>query len=195
MGYVLAKQEGWLGEPNHPPFDFVVLNDFKGLRDGVNSRTADAFMWEYYTTKKYYTNPPELSQIGEIPTPWPSWHIVARTDLLPLPGITGTSTSHPLSPDPRVSSFLTHLNSAIEIFTQKPEEVVEFIVQSGDMHYSAEDARAWYQEVSFVRDTKRVKPDVVKACVEALRSAGVVPEVDGGEGGVKVEEMVVPVTW
>jgi ABC-type nitrate/sulfonate/bicarbonate transport system substrate-binding protein len=38
MSYVLAQQEGWLDglEKGKDPFEFVVLNDFKNLRDGVN---------------------------------------------------------------------------------------------------------------------------------------------------------------
>lgn len=35
MSFVLAQQEGWL-EESKEPFEFVVLNDFKNLRDGVN---------------------------------------------------------------------------------------------------------------------------------------------------------------
>ena len=31
--------------------EFVVLKDFEGLRNGVNSGRADAFLWETYTTK------------------------------------------------------------------------------------------------------------------------------------------------
>lgn len=50
MGFVLAEQQGWL-EVGKEPFDFKILNDFKGLRDGVNNGTADAFMWEIFTTK------------------------------------------------------------------------------------------------------------------------------------------------
>jgi len=203
MGYVLAEREGWLDTTttttttttsnNNPPFDFVVLNDFKGLRDGVNSRAADAFMWEYYTTKKYYTSPPELSQIGELPTPWPSWHIVCQSSLLPSPPDPLTPR-HP-DPDPRVPLFLTHLNSAIEHFNKHSKEVVDFIVNSQDMHYSREDAEAWLKEVKFVQDTRKVKKEVVRSCVDTLRGAGVVPVVDGAQGGVKTDEMFVPVTW
>jgi hypothetical protein len=50
MGFVLAQREGWL-EEGREPFEFVVLDNFKGLRDGVNEGKADAFMWEYFTTK------------------------------------------------------------------------------------------------------------------------------------------------
>ncbi|KAF8442627.1 hypothetical protein BGX38DRAFT_1096046 [Terfezia claveryi] len=194
MGYVLAERAGWLdtssndsnNNPPKPPFDFVVLNDFAGLRSGVNSRTADAFMWEYYTSKKYYTtNPPELALIGELPTPWPSWHIVCQWP----------PTSHPLNPDPRVSLFLIYLNSAIEYFDKHPEEAVDFIANSQDMHYSREDAEAWMKEVIFVKDTRKVDKKVVESCMVILRKAGVVPAVDGAQGGVKTDEMFVPVTW
>ena len=61
MGYVLADREGWVSESGdqkeeekkekEDPFEFVVLNDFKGLREGVNDGRADAFLWEYFTTK------------------------------------------------------------------------------------------------------------------------------------------------
>lgn len=205
MGYVLAEQQGWLSSPSlssagapppPPPFEFVVLNDFKGLRAGVNSREADAFMWEFYTTKKYYSNPTELVQIGELPTPWPSWHIVARTDLLLHPSGQGQGPA-----DPRVPAFLAHLNTAIQHFNGHPQEALQSIVQSPEMNYSLEDASAWLGEVKFVEDVRRVRPEVVRACADLLRKAGVVPrggegkEEDGAQGAVAVGEMVVLVDW
>lgn len=50
MGFVLAEERGWL-EEGKEPFEFVVLDTFKGLRDGVNGGKAEAFMWEVFTTK------------------------------------------------------------------------------------------------------------------------------------------------
>lgn len=50
MGFVLAEQQGWLKE-GEEPFEFKILDNFKGLRDGVNDVTADAFMWEVFTSK------------------------------------------------------------------------------------------------------------------------------------------------
>ena len=212
MGYVLAEQQGWLSSssssssssdapPPPPPFEFVVLNDFKGLRTGVNSREADAFMWEFYTTKKYYSDPAELVQIGELPTPWPSWHIVARSDLLfppssssSPPGGPPTAIPHRNPADSRVSTFLAHLNMAIKYFNDHPQEVLQSIVQSSEMNYGLEDASAWLGEVRFVEDVRCVRSDVVRGCAHLLRKAGVVPREDGdAEGGVRVDEMVVPV--
>jgi hypothetical protein len=58
MGYVLAEQNRWELErgDGQGPFDWVVLDNFKNLRDGVNGchhegKTADAFMWEHFTSK------------------------------------------------------------------------------------------------------------------------------------------------
>ena len=53
MGWVLADQEGW-GADNaegKSHFEFVVCDTFKRLREAVNEGRADAFMWEYFTTK------------------------------------------------------------------------------------------------------------------------------------------------
>jgi hypothetical protein len=36
MPFVLAKQKNWL-EPGKEPFEFVILDNFKNLRDAVNS--------------------------------------------------------------------------------------------------------------------------------------------------------------
>src|SRR5690606_18446254 len=75
MGYVLADQQGWLNPSNSEPFsDTVVLNNFQNLRDGVNDGRADFFMWEHFTSKKYYDSG-EIRRVGEIYTPWSSWKI------------------------------------------------------------------------------------------------------------------------
>lgn len=38
-------------------------------------------MWEHFTSKRYYDNG-EIKRVGEIYTPWPSWHIVASNKVL-----------------------------------------------------------------------------------------------------------------
>lgn len=53
MSFVLAEERAWLEENGEgkEPFEFVVCDTFKRLRDAVNEDRADAFMWEYFTTK------------------------------------------------------------------------------------------------------------------------------------------------
>jgi len=72
MGFVLADSQGWLSSTS-TPFENVPLQTFEKLRNGVNDSTVDFFMWEHFTSKRYYDNG-EIKRIGEIYTPWPSWY-------------------------------------------------------------------------------------------------------------------------
>ena len=63
MSIVLAQNRGWL-EPGKPAFENVVCGPFKPLREAVRSGGADFFMWEHFTTKKFWDNG-ELKRIGE----------------------------------------------------------------------------------------------------------------------------------
>lgn len=52
MAIVLALQTGWI--ENGPELRFVVLGDFKSLRQGIEDETIDAFLWEIITTKVHF---------------------------------------------------------------------------------------------------------------------------------------------
>jgi len=173
MGFVFADQSGWL-EAGSEPFDWQVLDNFKNLRDAVrkihpDSKEADAFMWEHFTTKKYYDNG-ELKKIGEIFTPWPSWHIVAHTSL------TDDITT--------ISAFAKAVDEGILHFNAHHDEAVEYI--STNLDYSAEDAREWLETVVFSDRCKNIENDVIEKTVAILKKAGVVKG-----GTIPVENMVV----
>jgi len=171
MGFVLADQNGWL-EPGKEPFEFVPLNDFKNLRDGVNDKRADAFMWEVFTSKRYYDSG-EIKKVGEIYTPWPSWQIVAHT-----------SWTQDAGKKEAVKNFLEAVNEGVEYFNGHKEEAVEWI--AGNLDYSAEDAREWMKTVKFSADVAKVEDGVAEKTVGILRKAGVVKDEK-----VKAEDMVV----
>ncbi|KAL7937118.1 periplasmic binding protein-like II [Trichoderma chlorosporum] len=165
MGYVLADQKGWLSAPGEEPFsDAVVLNTFERLRGAVNSGEADFFMWEHFTSKKFY-DAGEIRRVGEIYTPWSSWKIVASTKL----------TRGGL--DARVKDLFEKLDKGVAHFNTNHDEAVEYI--STNLDYSAEDAREWLKTVTFPVKTEGVKPEVVSSCVSILRKAGVLAEGKG----------------
>ncbi|EPE33515.1 Periplasmic binding protein-like II [Glarea lozoyensis ATCC 20868] len=166
MGFVLADQRGWLGK-SEKPFEVVPLGTFDKLRKGVADGTADFFMWEHFTSKRYYDNG-EIKRIGEIYTPWPSWQIVASTSTSPT--------------DDRLSDLFTKLDQGIKHFNENPEESVKYISTSLD--YSEKDAREWLKTVKFANGTKGVDVSVVEKTLGILRKAGVV-----GESGMKEKEM------
>lgn len=172
MGYVLADQQGWLSASKTQPFsDTVVLNNFQNLRNAVNSGEADFFMWEHFTSKKFYDSG-EIRRVGEIYTPWPSWMIVASTKL----------TQNGL--DGRVKELFGKLDSGIAHFNGNSEAAVEFI--ASNLEYSEADAKEWLKTVRFPQATEGVKIDIVQNCVSILRKAGVL--VQGK--GMEPEEMV-----
>lgn len=168
MGYVLADERKWLvptagigtGHEQASPFsDTVVLNTFENLRKAVNSGEADFFMWEHFTSKRYYDNG-EIRKVGEIYTPWSSWKIVASTGL-----VNGDKL------DPRVEDLLGKLNLGIKHFNENTDEAVQYI--STALDYSEEDAREWLKTVRFPERTQGVDPQVIVNTVDILCKAGV----------------------
>ncbi|CAM1508143.1 Fc.00g049910.m01.CDS01 [Cosmosporella sp. VM-42] len=167
MGFVLADQQSWLSSSNPQPFsDTVVLNNFENLRNAVNSGEADFFMWEHFTSKKFYDSG-EIRRVGEIYTPWSSWKIVASTKL----------TQSGL--DSRVKDLFGKLDKGIAHFNENQEEAVAYI--SSSLGYTEPDAREWLKTVKFPSKTEGVPADVVQKCVSILRKAGVLVEGKGME--------------
>lgn len=175
MGFVLADTHSWLSPPStsspssaSAPFDIVPLQTFARLREAVNDRTADFFMWEHFTSKRYYDNG-EIKRIGEIYTPWPSWHIVARTEVVG---------------DERMEEVLEKLNLGIKYFNEHQEEAIEYI--STELDYSAEDAREWLKTVRFAEDVRGVRDSVVEKTATVLKKAGVLGQDVGMNGMVGI---------
>lgn len=173
MAFVLADQQGWLSPSTTstappPPFNFKPLQTFAALRDGVNDKTADFFMWEHFTSKRYFDNE-SIKRVGEIYTPWSSWKIVSST-IIP-------------SSDPRLEELFETLDKGVAHFEKNDKESVEYI--STELDYSEEDAREWLKTVRFAGKTKGVDVDVIQKTVDTLRKAGVL-----GEGGMAVESMI-----
>ncbi|KAM7198976.1 hypothetical protein V8F33_004713 [Rhypophila sp. PSN 637] len=174
MGYVLADQQGWLsskdetqsGDKSEPFKETVVLNTFANLRRAVNNGEADFFMWEHFTSKKYYDNG-EIRRVGEIYTPWSSWKIVASTALI--------GAGNKL--DERVEELFRKLNEGIKYFNEHLDEAVNFI--STELDYSEVDAREWLKTVRFPENTRGVDMAVVDKTVGLLCKAGVLVQGKG----------------
>lgn len=165
MGFVLADARGWLNSSGkkEPPFSVVPLQTFANLRSAVNDNTADFFMWEHFTSKRYYTNG-SLKKIGEIYTPWSSWKIVARDEVLE-------------KRKEELEEVFEKVDQGVRYFEENGEEAVGYI--SGELDYSEEDAREWLGKVRFAHGVRGVIGEVIGRTIETLRKAGVV------EGGVR----------
>ncbi|KAL2159058.1 hypothetical protein VTH06DRAFT_2817 [Thermothelomyces fergusii] len=189
MGYVLAKQRGWLVPPGgaspddqqaspYPPHAYrkiEILHTFENLRKAVNTGSIDFFMWEYFTSKRYYDKG-EIRKIGEIYTPWSSWKIVASTRLIHGDG----------SLNATLENMLERLDQGIKHFNDNIEEAVQYI--STNLDYSEEDAREWLKTVRFAERTRGVEAEVVIQTVEALCSAGAFKNNKGVDASSMIAE-------
>ncbi len=77
MAYLLAKREGWQIDESK----FEVIGNLDGAIEEFKSIGTKIFLWEKYTTKPL-VDTGLFDRIGEIPTPWPCFVIVAREELI-----------------------------------------------------------------------------------------------------------------
>lgn len=180
MSFVLGLQK----EFPEPYFnDFKVLHNFQNLRDSVNQKyvdedgtkvDSDAFMWEHFTSKKFYDSG-EIKRIGEIYTPWPSWVVSVNQKVLE-------------EKKTKVQAFLGAVRGGIAYFLQNPEEAIERI--SSNLPYTSEDAREWMKTVKFNEDIGSAPIDwetVVKNTSEVLKTAGVIPNEDAVQNRLQLQ--------
>lgn len=162
MSYVLGLEKKFTNPyfQSHP-----TLSTFENLRDSVNEKpgveASDGFMWEYFTTKKYYDSK-EIKAIGQIYTPWPSWVICSRSDL---------------AKSEEIARFLTAVSQGIEYFNQHQDEAIEYIYTNLD--YTKADAAEWIKTVRFANKVNSINHEtVIKNTIRVLDTAGVLNEGD-----------------
>lgn len=77
MGFLLAKREGW----NLEMLDFEVVGDLEGAKEALQDEIHKLFLWEKFTTKPFVDRG-IFKRLGEIPTPWPCFVLVANPNIL-----------------------------------------------------------------------------------------------------------------
>jgi len=173
MAFVLADQKGWLRQGKDSKSEGLVINPlgpFKDLRDGVTGAggqgaTADFFMWEHFTTKPYFDgDKTPLKHIGEIYTPWPSWHIAASAKTFPEPAT-----------DSKLSKLFECLDKGVSDFNKDPQSAIKRLVQGEfGCQYSDEDANEWLVSAKFFEQTRGVDAATMHGVIETLKVAGVI---------------------
>ena len=78
MAFVNAESLDWDLKND---LNFKVIKDLDGALEGLPKGNGDYFMWEKFMTKPHVDNG-TFRLIGESPTPWPSFVIAVRNDVL-----------------------------------------------------------------------------------------------------------------
>lgn len=183
MAFVLAQQEGWLHQSKDQKSEgltLVPLGPFKELRDGVTGSAADFFMWEHFTTKPWFHGEgTELKKIGEIYTPWPSWHIAASSDTFPDP-----------DRDETLRSVFEAFDKGIKAFNDDTDSAIGMLgTGEAQCQYSEEDGKEWLKGVKFVEGTTGVDGGVMKGVVDVLKTADIIGtdvQIRDGDGVVGI---------
>ena len=78
MAFVNAENLDWDLKKD---LNFKVIKDLDGALEGLPKGNGDYFMWEKFMTKPHVDNG-IFRLVGESPTPWPSFVIAVRNDIL-----------------------------------------------------------------------------------------------------------------
>lgn len=77
MAFIQAERMGW----SSPDDRFVVVGDLDGAVAAFDAGDADVFLWDQFMTRPL-VQAGRFRQLGVQPTPWPSFVIAARTEIL-----------------------------------------------------------------------------------------------------------------
>jgi len=77
MALVLAKREGWKAEG----LSFEIIGNMDGAKEAMDAGNEGIFLWEKYTTAPMVKNG-TMKSIGEVPSPWSCFVMVASDKAL-----------------------------------------------------------------------------------------------------------------
>ena len=154
MAYVNADNHDW----DLTQQKFEVVKNLHGGRKFLADEKADYFLWEKFTTKPFVDNG-EFRIIGECPTPWPSFVVAVREDLLRTHSI-------------EVEQILNTVNEACTEVKANQESIDEI---ANRYELKKEDVAIWFQETQWAYDGI-IEPEIIDLVQDRLLSLGIIEE-------------------
>ncbi|MCR9015874.1 substrate-binding domain-containing protein [Aquiflexum gelatinilyticum] len=162
MAFLLAKREGW----NLDKIDFEVVGDLEGAQEALQDEIHKLFLWEKYTTKPLVDRG-IFKRIGEIPTPWPCFVIVANPTVL---------KQH--------AAIIGKLLDLVYLQSIENLQKTEFpLLISEKYKIKLEDIKAWLQQTSWAKD-ERISKKVLEESMEILKDLGLIQKK------IKAEDLI-----
>lgn len=154
MAVVDHQLRGWATQN----LKFETVGNIEGAREALANNEADAFMWEKYMTQPLVTGG-EWRRVGERPTPWPSFVICVRNDVMEA--------------NPNLASRL--LPPAIKMANQLKNQPNAAEIIAGRYNLQVEQAAEWLSQVRWIND-RYVPTAMLEEVMEALASVNLIPE-------------------
>lgn len=153
MAYVNAETLDWNLEND---LKFEVIQDLEGALEELPKGIGDYFMWEKFMTKPYVDNG-TFRLIGETPTPWPSFVIAVRNDVLE-------------NQPKEVTAILDTINEITDTFKNIPN-IDAFIASRFNL--KLEDVQAWLSMTEWSQN--QLRPETLEKVQEKLLQLGLIP--------------------
>lgn len=139
MAFILAKREGW----DIDRLKFEIIGDLNGAIESMKDGKAKLFLWEKFTTKPLVDRG-LFKRIGEIPTPWPCFAIVAHENSIKKFG--------------KVIGELRDLVYQKSIDLRREKTLAQQI--SAVYGIQMDDIKTWLQQTEWAKDNHIRKPDI-----------------------------------
>lgn len=162
MAFLLARQMGW----DTDRLKFEVVGDLEGAKAALKASEPKLFLWEKYTTKPL-VDEGLFHRVGEIPTPWPCFVIVASPDVL-------RNHSETLN---ELRDYVYKKSSGL----REKEHLAQLLSQKYGI--LEEDIQAWLTQTQWAA-TGEVPENTLRVTMETLLSLGLIQE------SVPVENLV-----
>jgi len=152
MAYVLAIQNNWNLDND---LNFKVVGNFEKLRNSINNKETDGFLWETFTTKPYHDSG-EVKRIGDITTPWPCFMMASLNNSLK-------------DKSELIKSAFQAVNEAAYIF-KNDKNMPTIIAKEYNLKY--EDAKTWYNNVDIISN-HNISKKALETTLVTLKQTGI----------------------
>lgn len=123
MAYVNANNQGWKTDN----LEFEIVNTIDGAVEALTNKTADYFMWERFMTKPL-VDKGIFRRITDCPTPWPSFVIAVRDEVLKNDPNIITSILEIINATTEDFKSIPSIDRTLsESFKQKVEDIQEWL--------------------------------------------------------------------
>jgi ABC-type nitrate/sulfonate/bicarbonate transport system substrate-binding protein len=123
MAIVNAKNNRWDSEN----IEYEIVNTIDGAVKSLTKQTADYFMWEHFMTKPL-VDAGVFRKIGVCPTPWPSFVIVARDNVLNESDVLISKILNLINQQTSVFKTINNIDDKIaKHFNQKKEDIKQWL--------------------------------------------------------------------
>ncbi len=152
MAYVLAQREGW--DPEN--LEFTIVGDLEGALEAMNLETPEMFLWEKYTTKPWVDSG-KFKRIGEVPSPWPCFVMVASENAISAFGALIFE----------LRDLVYHTSKKLQMNPQ-----TSMVIQKG-YGLELEDVKAWLSQTTWETEPVISKIELEEA-MEKMKEFGII---------------------